>query len=231
MKNKKINEAEILQDLTQQAKNVVKFQRDAAIKAALKAAKSSTGILTPARKAAKEKAKLAKSVADKLRHAGQNPSDVEIMKIAGLESKQIFQSTVEDAQAGITTGNVGSPNMSTGEPAKFGNSSIYAPKVGPMISRKGDIPFKKKKKKVREFVEFYNENEQDHRLDVEKEVKKARKENNAEKVVYYSQLGNTSASTSFEKFKGSWAYEQWKKKNKEAIEKEEQELKRFSYMR
>lgn len=139
------------------------------------------------------------------------------------------------AGASISTTNIGSSTISTSdggtEKAPFGNSSIYAPKVGNMMSRKGDIKSKKKKKKVREFVEFYNENEEDHRIDVEKEVKKARKENNAEKAVYYSQLGNTSASTSFEKFKGSWAYEQWKKKNKEAIEKEEQELKRFSYMR
>jgi len=150
MENKKVNEADILQDLAPQAKNVVKFQRDAAIKAAAKAAKSSTGILTPARKAAKEKAKLAKAVAQKLQQAGMNPTDPEIMKIAGLESTQY-----EDAQGGITTGSIGSPTMATGEPARFGSSAIFAPKVGSMLSRKGDIPSKKRKKKVREFTEYY----------------------------------------------------------------------------
>ena len=62
MDNKKVNEADILANLAPNAKNVVKLQRDAAIKAALKSAKHSTGILTPARKAAKEKAKLAKQL-------------------------------------------------------------------------------------------------------------------------------------------------------------------------
>lgn len=154
MQNRKVNEADILGDLAPQAKNVVKFQRDAALKAALKAAKASTGIMTPARKAAKEKAKLAKAVAQRLQQAGMNPTDPEIMKIAGLESKQISQPTVEDAQAGITTGSIGSPTMATGEPARFGSSAIYAPKVGAMISRKGDIK-PKRKRKIKEFTEYY----------------------------------------------------------------------------
>ena len=295
---------EAYEDLTQdtsvvsQAKKVAQLQRQAAAKAALKAAKASTGILTPARKAAKEKAKLAKQVINKMKDP-QSTDD--ILKIAGLESLQFSKNKIdefnilsirdkfvegekafkegkkgidnpysknskeyddwsdgwrfawekewdrthkkeksgtftkidveEEAQGAVTTGNIGSPTMATGEPAKGGSSALYYPKVGPMVSRRGDIK-SKKKKKIREFSEYYfNENEEDHRLDVAKEVKKARKENNAEKVVYYSQLSNTISSTSFEKFKGSWAYEQWKNKNKEAIEKEERELKRFSYMR
>lgn len=41
---------------------------------------------------------------------------------------------------------------------------------------------------------------------------KAKREKNAEAMTYYETLGDTSASVPFEKFKGSWAYEQWKKK-------------------
>lgn len=40
----------------------------------------------------------------------------------------------------------------------------------------------------------------------------ARREKNAEAMAYYETLGDTSASVPFEKFKGSWAYEQWKKR-------------------
>lgn len=170
---------------------------------------------------------------------------IDVTKLKDLDAvEQIFSSTdlskigpkiEEDGEGAISTGNIGSPTITTdtGETkvAPFGSSAYYAPKVLPMVSRKGDIKTTKKKKKIREFLEFYNEDDRDHILNVEREVKKARKENNAEKVVYYSQLGNTSASASFEIFKGSWAYEQWKKKNQELIQKEIQELKRFSYMR
>ena len=153
MENKKVNED--LSNLAPNAKKVVKLQRDAAIKAAFKLAKQSTGILTPARKAAKEKAKLAKAVAAQLQQTGQNPTDTEIMKIAGLESTQLSKPEIgEEAQGAVTTGNIGSPTMATGEPAKGGSSALYYPKVGPMVSRRGDIK-PKKKKKVREFTEYY----------------------------------------------------------------------------
>lgn len=154
MENIKINEEGDLINLTTTAKNVLRLQRDAATKAAFKAAKSSTGILTPARKAAREKAKLAKLVAAQLSVKKDSLSDEDIKKIAGVESIQFSQPTLEDAQGGITTGSIGSPTMATGEPARFGSSAIYAPKVGAMLSRKGDIKLKKKKK-VREFTEYY----------------------------------------------------------------------------
>jgi len=41
---------------------------------------------------------------------------------------------------------------------------------------------------------------------------KAKREKNVEAMVYYQLLQNTSASVPFEKFKGSWAYDQWKDK-------------------
>jgi len=139
----------------------------------------------------------------------------------------------EDAQGAITMGNVGSPTMATGEPAKGGSSALYYPKVGPMMSRRGDIKSKKKKKKIREFNEFYfSENEEKvvpYGEQIERELRKANKEKNAEKVVYYSQAFDKSAVASFERFKGSWAYNEWKKKNQEAIQKVEQEFKRFSW--
>ena len=82
-----------------------------------------------------------------------NPSDPEalskVMRMLDLESNQN-----EEAQGAVTTGNIGSPTMATGEPAKGGSSALYYPKVGPMVSRRGDIK-PKKKKKVREFTEYY----------------------------------------------------------------------------
>ena len=73
----------------------------------------------------------------------------------------------EEAQGAVTTGNVGSSTMSTSDggtvPAAFGSSHIYAPSMG-MFKRRGYTPpkeslpkGKKKKKKIREFVEFYNQ--------------------------------------------------------------------------
>lgn len=67
------------------------------------------------------------------------------------------ESVEEEAQGAVTTGNIGSPTMATGEPTKGGSSALYFPKVGPMLSRKGDIQSKKRKRKgkIREFNEYY----------------------------------------------------------------------------
>ena len=68
----------------------------------------------------------------------------------------------EEAQGAVTTGSIGASTMSTSDggttPAIYGNSSIYAPSVG-VVTRYGKTfpPKKVKKKKVREFIEFYNQ--------------------------------------------------------------------------
>lgn len=61
---------------------------------------------------------------------------------------------------------------------------------------------------------------------------KAKREKNVEALAYYATLGDTSANVPFEQFKGSWAYEEWLKKpeTQQAIKREQDELKRFSYM-
>lgn len=63
--------------------------------------------------------------------------------------------------------------------------------------------------------------------------KKASKEGNVEAMAYYATMGPTSASVSFERFKGSWAYGEWLKKpeTQKVIQKIQDEMKRFSYMR
>ena len=66
-----------------------------------------------------------------------------------------------------------------------------------------------------------------------RELRNAIKTKNAEKAVYYKQALNspTVAVAGFDKqFKGSWAYDQWLKKNSAAIAAQEAEFKRFSYM-
>ncbi len=66
-----------------------------------------------------------------------------------------------------------------------------------------------------------------------REYKAALKAKDAEKAVYYRQAmtNNTSGVASFDKqFKGSWAYDQWLKKNKEAIAAQQAEFKRFAYL-
>lgn len=62
--------------------------------------------------------------------------------------------------------------------------------------------------------------------------KKAAKEKNIEAMAYYELLGDTSASVSFETFKGSWAYEKWIKHPKVIAKMKDiaAEHKRFSYL-
>lgn len=72
-------------------------------------------------------------------------------------SKEELEEDGEGAVAGITTGNMGSPTMATGEKAPFGSSAIYADRAS-MTSRGGQVgmpkPLKKKKKKIRESIEY-----------------------------------------------------------------------------
>jgi hypothetical protein len=66
-----------------------------------------------------------------------------------------------------------------------------------------------------------------------RELRDALKKKNAEKAVYYKQAihSPTVAVAGFDKqFKGSWAYDQWLKKNAEAITSQNAEFKRFAYM-
>ena len=91
-----------------------------------------------------------------------------------------------------------------------------------------------------QFAELLGKYPEDHSIHEEKPAygdqintayKKATKEKNAEAMVYYTTLGNTSASVPFEQFKGSWAYGEWIKNPKviSAIQRVEAELKRFSW--
>jgi len=66
---------------------------------------------------------------------------------------------------------------------------------------------------------------------IQRQIRKAAKERNAEAVVFYSDAADKSASSSFESWKGSAAYTGWKERNKEKIAKVEAEFKRFSHMR
>jgi len=89
-------------------------------------------------------------------------------KIKALEIKKKSYRTGDPVkeEAGVSTGSIGSPTMSTNDggtaPAVWGSSHIYADKIGDgkVASRKGPVGKgkKKKKKKVRnEFVEHYFE--------------------------------------------------------------------------
>ena len=86
---------------------------------------------------------------------------------------------------------------------------------------------------IKEMVaEVMNEKE-DFGDGLRRELRDALKKKNAEKAVYYKQAlsSPTVALAGFDKqFKGSWAYDQWLKKNKDAIAAQEQEFKRFAYL-
>ena len=78
------------------------------------------------------------------------------------------------------------------------------------------------------------ENKPDYYDQLKIAYNKARKEKNVEAMAYYEQLlkGGTAASVPFERFKGSWAYEEWLKKPEtiELIQAIKDEFKRFSYL-
>jgi len=61
---------------------------------------------------------------------------------------------------------------------------------------------------------------------------KAKKEKNVEAIAYYELLGSTVASVPFERFKGSWAYEEWLKKPKviAKIKEIQDRMKSYSWM-
>jgi hypothetical protein len=68
-----------------------------------------------------------------------------------LEPEAVIE---EDGEVGsVNTSSMGSPTTANGSPAPFGNSAIYADKIG-FTSRKGD--FKVSKRKIRESVEYLN---------------------------------------------------------------------------
>jgi len=148
----------------------------------------------------------------------------------------------EEAQAAISTLSVGSPTMTDGDgetvPATYGSSHIHPSHTG-TISRtaewkapKHNQKKNKKKKKLKEFVEFYftEEDKVPYETEIKNLLIKAKKEKNAEKVVFYSQALNKSASVSFDRFKGSSVYDSWVKSNANEIQKVKDEFKRFSYM-
>lgn len=62
---------------------------------------------------------------------------------------------------------------------------------------------------------------------IQSEIRKAKKQKNAEAVVYYKRALYFSAVVSFERFKGSWAYSEWVKKNSTEIKAQQLEFNRF----
>jgi hypothetical protein len=75
----------------------------------------------------------------------------------------------------------------------------------------------------------------DYRTQLRMAWQKAKREKNAEAMVYYSNILSSDhirANVPFENFKGSWAYGEWLKKpeTQEAINDIQRDLKRFSYL-
>ena len=99
---------------------------------------------------------------------------------------------------------------------------------------KGYTAYGTKKKNGKEVPNCVPVNEKEDFGDqLKRELRNAIKTKNAEKAVYYKQALNspTVAVAGFDKqFKGSWAYDQWLKKNSAAIAAQEAEFKRFAYM-
>jgi hypothetical protein len=76
--------------------------------------------------------------------------------------------------------------------------------------------------------------------DIKRKIREYTKKQDAEAVVYYRQALGSSAAAAWDKsdtknsttwFKNSAAYESWKNKNKDAIEDEKANMKRFAHMR
>jgi hypothetical protein len=59
-------------------------------------------------------------------------------------------------------------------------------------------------------------------------LQRAKKEKDAEAIVYYLECFNFVACVDFNFFKTSSVYESWKKKNKEKIEDENKNIRRFA---
>lgn len=64
---------------------------------------------------------------------------------------------------------------------------------------------------------------------LKREYRKAQKEKNAEKYLYYGQAFNYSAVAGWDQFKGSWAYDNWRKKFAKEIEAINQNWKRYPF--
>lgn len=64
---------------------------------------------------------------------------------------------IEEEVGSVSTSSMGSPTTADGSPAPYGSSAIYADRIS-MTSRGGQVgmpkPFKKKKKKIRESIEY-----------------------------------------------------------------------------
>lgn len=86
------------------------------------------------------------------------------------------------------------------------------------------------RKLIKECVTQILKEYDDYQDQLTKAYRVARKEKNPEKMLYYRQAFNKSAVADWDRFKGSWAYEQWKKQYSKEIEAVAKELKRFSYL-
>jgi hypothetical protein len=120
-------------------------------------------------------------------------------------------------------------------------SSFTPREIAEMLHNKYRIPLMKGLKAV-EYARLYADDEKKKMIaeednyidDMRRELRKAAKAKDAEQVVYYRQAltGPAAAVAGWDKFKGSWAYEQWLKKDatKQAIEAQKAEFKRFAYL-
>jgi len=90
-------------------------------------------------------------------------------------------------------------------------------------------------KRQYEILRDTNEAVNDFPVDMERALKQAKKKGDHEQSAYYTQAlkGGGSAYAGWDKFKGSWAYEQWLKKpeTQELIKAIKYDYDRFSYMR
>ena len=73
-------------------------------------------------------------------------------------------------------------------------------------------------------------NKLDYPDQIRAQIRKARKEKNAQAVVYYSNALNFSACVSFASYSGSWAFDTWLRENAAKIAEVEAEFKRFAYL-
>jgi len=139
-----------------QAKRTFNQQKKAELDKQKKLVNASTGILTPARAAAREKLKLVKQMYTKLKDP---TSDDDIMSVAGMESVEIKEPEInEDGEAGITTGNVGGVfSAKLGEIPNF-NGEPYTANPNNMFTRYSDYGKKKKKKKRKKLKEDFEIN-------------------------------------------------------------------------
>jgi hypothetical protein len=156
-----MNIADIIKSVTPELKTVRDFSIDGKIKNLKK--KKPGPFASPSDK---------RAYAAKLSGLEKLKRYMDVSKIKDLDSaEQIFSSTdlskvgdtiKEEPSGAIATSTIGSTTIGDGEggtkPAPFGSSAIFAKSTG-TVSRRGYFPpvDKKKKKKVKEFVEFYNQ--------------------------------------------------------------------------